>query len=203
MPETTSTEWLWEITTEDAVYLIDLDQSTVIRLPAVLPDGSPRPDAAQLPQDGQPIPLLSIGRVQTSSPLVLGLGIRADDTPTMHTTTPVQLIRTVGGPGLEPERTISGQITRLHPAMAGSWIVHTLTSNHRWDLDQNTITRIPGPGATPMPYDHHPMALSDVVIWPEVGSQAYVMCHHPDDPNTYLWRICATVTAITTAPDRH
>jgi predicted phosphodiesterase len=40
------------------------------------------------------------------------------------------------------------QVTQLSLDMNGRWLVHTLTSWHRFDLDNGTVVRLPRPGAT-------------------------------------------------------
>lgn len=192
MPETTPTEGIWDITTETSRYLLDLDDMLITRLPKVAGTGELAPDTRALRGDTQPLAVLQVEPITLGQPMLLALRVADDPTVvTIRQSTRVCAIR-------RHHAAHASRDTRraIGPSSKGTWMVHTHTSDHRWDLDHHTYTRLPGPAATAMPHDGQALAILDVQIWPEVGSVSYILCQEPDDPATELWRISAPITSI-------
>lgn len=65
-------------------------------------------------------------------------------------------------------------VTELNSTMTGRWLVTTGGSQHVWDLDTLTYTRIPGEGRGNSRYDNVPQRIWDVKAWPKLGCSFYV-----------------------------
>lgn len=65
-------------------------------------------------------------------------------------------------------------VQELNSTMTGRWLVTTGGSQHVWDLDTLTYTRIPGPGRGNSSYDGVPQRIWAVKAWPKLGSSFYV-----------------------------
>ena len=55
----------------------------------------------------------------------------------------------------------------------GVWLVNTAGSQHIWDLDAMTYTRLPGEGRTQWDADGRAWPLLTVAKWPKVGDRPY------------------------------
>jgi|GEM_PF-4061625 len=89
--------------------------------------------------------------------------------------------------------------------MNGSWLVKTQSSEHMWNLDHMTYTRLPGlrsrSGA--FAFDHQPMAITRVDRWPRVGSTSLLWYDDPTDPDrTEQWRQSSRIVSITECDGR-
>lgn len=177
---------LWAAQTDHALYLLDLDRRLAVRLPALDHQGGVVADAAVPGLDGIVLRLLEHGPLTLGEELTLLLARGKGQE--VHTTSHVR--------GLKPVNSELLQESPIALATSGVWAVRTLTSNHLWDLDASTYTRLPGPCATPMAYDGVPLQIHQVLRWPRVGSVSYLTCHDPDDESTEQWRQCATIFAI-------
>jgi len=65
-------------------------------------------------------------------------------------------------------------VTELGPGMGGRWLVTTRGSQHVWDLDRMTYTRIPGAGRGQFLGDGVPQRIWRIGTWPRVGSEFYL-----------------------------
>ncbi|BBY99434.1 hypothetical protein [Mycolicibacterium fallax] len=65
-------------------------------------------------------------------------------------------------------------VTELGPGMGGRWLVTTRGSQHIWDLDRMTYTRIPGAGRGQFIGDGQPQRIWNIGAWPKVGQSFYL-----------------------------
>ncbi|MCV7194098.1 hypothetical protein [Mycolicibacterium brumae] len=65
-------------------------------------------------------------------------------------------------------------ITELTSGMGGRWLVTTRGSQHIWDLDRMTYTRLPGAGRGQFIGDGQPQRIWNIGAWPKVGSSFYL-----------------------------
>lgn len=94
----------------------------------------------------------------------------------------------------------SCHVDALTPEMNGSWMVKTQGSQHVWNLDQLTYTRIPGPHSRSggFAFDHRPMAITRVERWPRVGSTSLLWYNDPTGPDhAEHWRQSSKIVSIT------
>lgn len=87
-------------------------------------------------------------------------------------------------------------VTELTAASTGRWLVTTSGSEHIFDLDYRTYTRLPGVGRGQFVGDCEPMRLYAVRVYPKVGTSFYVELDDPDDQLSVLWRLSSTVVSI-------
>lgn len=85
----------WLVQTETSAYVLDLDAMTCLRYPGMGGNSDPVYPTAKLRRDAEPVPLLSVDRLELGESMVLSLGIRGDGIPTQRTTTPVRHCRRV------------------------------------------------------------------------------------------------------------
>lgn len=65
-------------------------------------------------------------------------------------------------------------VTELTSGMGGRWLVTTRGSQHVFDLDHMTYTRIPGAGRGQFLGDGQPQRIWNIGAWPKVGSSFYL-----------------------------
>ncbi len=65
-------------------------------------------------------------------------------------------------------------VTELAPGMGGRWLVTTRGSQHVFDLDRMTYTRLPGEGRGQFIGDGVPQRIWRIGTWPKVGSEFYL-----------------------------
>lgn len=90
----------WQVTTETSVYLLDLDDGHVTRVPdagAGNADRRPPVAIAVLRRDHEPIKLLEVMRCEVGLPMQLVLDVRRDGLPTLRTSTRVRDLRRLRG----------------------------------------------------------------------------------------------------------
>ena len=91
-------------------------------------------------------------------------------------------------------------VDALVPEMTGMWLVKTQGSEHIWNLDHSTYTRLPGSRSRSgtFAFDHQPMAITRVERWPRVGFTSLVWYADPTNPlSTEHWRRSSRIVAIT------
>ncbi|WP_293002611.1 hypothetical protein [Mycobacterium sp.] len=91
------------------------------------------------------------------------------------------------------------RVDTLSPQLAGRWLVVTLGSQHHWDLDAMTYTRIPGRLSLSgsFRFDRVPMAISWVDRWPQFGSTSLVWLYDPDQHDgVEHWRLSSRIISI-------
>lgn len=95
--------------------------------------------------------------------------------------------------GYEP---IGELVDELTPDRRGCWKVTTASSEHFWDLNAGTYTRIPGPRSSSgaMPGDRDSHRIVEVVAWPRVGSRSHVV--FDGDATSGHWRISSCIERI-------
>lgn len=81
----------------------------------------------------------------------------------------------------------------------GRWLITTKGTEHIWDLDEMTYTRIPSAASKSgaMAFDNEPMRINRVVWWPKVGERPYLWYDDPERPE--LWehyRISSVIKSI-------
>lgn len=89
----------------------------------------------------------------------------------------------------------------LTGAEGGCWIVTTLGSTHRFDLDAMTVTRIPGKGAGRTVNDQTRPLLQ--IVYCAVGARGYwLMSPEPTESEflEYYWHLSSTIQRIDPAP---
>ena len=77
--------------------------------------------------------------------------------------------------------------------MRGVWRVKTFGSQHIWDLDQSTYTRLPGEGRSQWTADGRACPILAVAKWPRLGDGFYVTFAGPLGEE---WRLSSTVERI-------
>ena len=86
----------WRVTTETAVYDIDLDAAWICRHPAdEQPRGGQYPHIATLRSDDTPIPLVAVHQCQLGAPMILVLDLRGDGVLTVRMSTEVLKVERV------------------------------------------------------------------------------------------------------------
>lgn len=186
MAEAQTSSGVWEVRTDLALYLLDLDRRQAVRLAALDRRGRVVSGAAAPKLDGRVLRLVEHGPMTLGQQLMMVLA--CGDVRETHTTACVR--------GFTP---VDPGLTRESPPaqrMSGAWAVRTLTSSHLWDLDAHMYTRLPGPSATPMAYDGTPLRIHRILRWPRVGRVSYLTCDDPDDESMEQWRQSATIVAI-------
>lgn len=88
-------------------------------------------------------------------------------------------------------------ITDLSDVETGTWIVATRDSQHLFDLDHRTVTRIPGPTALPSVNDR-PRRLR-AIDSARVGERGAWTMHADEDSEIvdYFWAETSVVASIT------
>jgi len=87
-------------------------------------------------------------------------------------------------------------VDELHGDEGGTWQVHTQGSTHVLDLDQMTVTRIPGPTATIGINDTtRPIRTIDHC---QVGRRGYwtMFADDPDDTIDCYWQLTSIIRCI-------
>ena len=90
----------WQVTTETSMYLFDLDEHVVTRLPdagAGPPPGESAVAIASLRRDHEPVTLIALIECQLDRPMRMLLDLRGDGLPTLRVTTHVRELRELGG----------------------------------------------------------------------------------------------------------
>jgi hypothetical protein len=101
-----------------------------------------------------------------------------------------------------PRRAIADgrcRVDALTSEMNGSWLVKTQSSEHIWNLDHMTYTRLPGSRSRSgaFAFDQRPMAITRVERWPRVGSSSLLWYDDPTDPDhTEHWRQSSGIISI-------
>ena len=114
-----------------------------------------------------------------------------------------QPIASVSAQERRPKLAIAGghrDVEALTPEMNGSWLVKTQGSEHIWDLDRMTYTRIPSSHSRSgaFDFDHQTMLITRVERWPRVGSTSLLWYDDPSDgEQTEHWRQSSQIVAIT------
>jgi hypothetical protein len=83
----------WQVTTETSVYLFDVDDRHVTRVPdagAGAIQGASRVVVAYLRRDYERLPLIAIAQCKVGAPLRMVLDLRGDGIPTLRETTCVR-----------------------------------------------------------------------------------------------------------------
>ncbi len=93
----------WQVTTETSVYLLDLDDRRVTRVPdagAGPPTGLAMPPMATLRRDHESLPLLELISCAVGQPMSMTIVVRQDGIATLRTTTIVRHLHelTAAGP---------------------------------------------------------------------------------------------------------
>jgi hypothetical protein len=73
-------------------------------------------------------------------------------------------------------------VNALEAGMTGRYLVTSRGSQHVWDLDKMTYTRLPGETSQLFPYDGQAMEINKVEVWPAVGLVSRVIYDDPDVP---------------------
>jgi hypothetical protein len=88
-------------------------------------------------------------------------------------------------------------MNKLEPETGGRWLVTTQRSQHLWDLDEMTYTRLPGDGSQSFGFDGEPMKLTKVIQAPEVGNVSVIYYDDPRFPELYeQFRISSLIKSI-------
>lgn len=85
----------WQVTTETATYVLDLDNKRCVRVPDAglgLP-GLPPAEVAVLRKDHASVPLISVECARVGQPLVVVIDVRGDGILTVRRTTIVRQVR--------------------------------------------------------------------------------------------------------------
>lgn len=94
------------------------------------------------------------------------------------------------------------EVTELLGSEGGRWEVKTLRSHHLFDLDRQTVTRIPGPTALPSVNDvSRPIRTIEVCA---VGRRGYWIMEPDDDEDDldYYWQLTGLVVQIARLSDK-
>lgn len=100
-PDAVGVTGRWQITTETALYVVDMDARTCVRVPDAglgTVDGLSPAVVSAKRLDHQPIPLVSLIRAELGEPLLLVLDLRGDGVKTVRQSTVVRDIRSLAGP---------------------------------------------------------------------------------------------------------
>jgi hypothetical protein len=90
----------WEVVTETSIYLLDLDDQRVTRVPdagAGPPPGFHAVPIAALRCDHEPVPLLALISCAVGHPMRMIIDVRRDGIGTLRTTTIVRRLRQLPG----------------------------------------------------------------------------------------------------------
>lgn len=87
-------------------------------------------------------------------------------------------------------------VTELTAASTGRWLVTTSGSEHIWDLDARTYTRMPGAGRGRFIGDGAPMRLFSVAEFPAVGKHFRIRLFDCVPSGLILWRVSSPITRI-------
>ena len=97
---------------------------------------------------------------------------------------------------------MTGGITEeLTGAEGGCWIVTTLSSTYRFDLDAMTVTRIPGKGAGRTVNDRTRPLLE--IVRCTVGAPGYWLMSPEPDESAFVenyWQLSTTIQSIDPTP---
>ena len=93
----------------------------------------------------------------------------------------------------DPPAETAAAVEELTPDMRGVWLVKTVGSQHVWNLDAATYTRLPGEGRAQWDADGRACPILTVGSWPRVGSRFYL---HFLGPLGVEWRYSSTVQHI-------
>jgi hypothetical protein len=86
---------------------------------------------------------------------------------------------------------------KLGPETKGRWLVTTQRSQHIWDLDAFTYTRLPGDTSQDFSEDGQEMKITRVERYPEVGEVSIVFYDDPEFPAHFeQWRQSSTIVSI-------
>lgn len=91
-------------------------------------------------------------------------------------------------------------VQALTPEMSGTWLVKTQGSEHLWDLDRMTYTRIPGSRSLSgaFTFDHRAVLITRVERWPQVGSTSLLWFDDPSNgEQAENWRQSSRIVSIT------
>ncbi|WP_406832818.1 hypothetical protein ABEG17_08350 [Pedococcus sp. KACC 23699] len=88
----------------------------------------------------------------------------------------------------------------LSPRVGGRWLVRTKETEHVWDLDAGTYTRLPGPTSSSMAYDGVPVQFTRVQMWPQVGQRSLVFFDDLSHAFVEQWRVSSRIRSITALP---
>ena len=98
------------------------------------------------------------------------------------------------------DETVPVTVEELTGAEPGQWRVVTRDSSHLVDLDERTVTRIPGPSAKPTINDRsRPLRL---IRECRVGSRGRWLMEpdSPDSPVDYFWHVSSVIQRIELIP---
>lgn len=87
-------------------------------------------------------------------------------------------------------------VTELTADMRGRWLVTTEGSEHIFDLDARTYTRLRGDGREKFIGDGAPMRLYSVVEFPKVGDHFRIELFDCVPSGLILWRVSSPVARI-------
>lgn len=93
-------------------------------------------------------------------------------------------------------------VEQLVPGMTGRWRVLTRGSEHVWDLDKMTYTRLPGASSSAFAHDGATASIRSVERWPRVGHTSFLFFDDPNDALIEQWRISSTIQRIEPADPR-
>ncbi|WP_150461343.1 hypothetical protein [Nesterenkonia ebinurensis] len=94
---------------------------------------------------------------------------------------------------------IGETVQELTAESTGRWLVTSQGTQHIWDLDAMTYTRMPSSASKSgaMEFDHRPMRLTRVVWWPKVGERPYLWYDDPEYPAFWEhYRISSVIKSI-------
>ncbi|MBU8826962.1 hypothetical protein [Mycolicibacterium goodii] len=91
-------------------------------------------------------------------------------------------------------------VEKLDPAMGGVWLVVSQGSQHIWDLDTMTYTRVPGARSLSGKFamDGKPIPIARVERWPQVGATSLFFFDDSTDAARYEhYRQSSRIDSIT------
>lgn len=98
-----------------------------------------------------------------------------------------------------PNEPPPAEVTELRGSEGGLWEVTTIRSRHLFDLDHNTITRVPGPEALPSVNDTtRPIREIKVCA---VGQRGYWLLEPDRDDLEFYWQAIGVILRIARLPD--
>lgn len=99
-----------------------------------------------------------------------------------------------------PGWVLSGTTTEsLDASATGVWLVTTAGSRHIRDYSRSPDiywTRLPGEGSPNLGADNQAHRLTQVELWPRVGTSTLVFFDDPDDIVLEQWRISSPIVKI-------
>ena len=98
-------------------------------------------------------------------------------------------------PGLRTWR-IGEKVEAIETDMGGRWLVTTQGSEHIWDLDDMTYTRMRGEGRERLKFDGQTQPIASVGRWPRVGATFLVYYNDPTDPHIEQARRSSLIRTI-------